>query len=322
MRAMIGWVVSHFLTDGTVIALLEPSFTAGFLMSEKQVPIDPSANADLQKVDGVHEIADDLGYQRHAIVNIIYYGVPAESKWVLIDTGLIGSGGSIESTAAKRFGENVKPQAIVLTHGHSDHAGSLKSLAQKWDVPVYAHLMEHPYLNGSKAYPPPDPGISGGMAKMSLLLPRGPVDVTQWLRPLPEDESVPGMPGWKWIHTPGHTPGHVSLWRESDRAIIAGDAFITTNQESAYAVATQREEIHGPPQTFTPDWESARTSVQKLAALQPDLAVTGHGRAMRGPQMSSALDILARDFDSIAVPEKGIYVHSRDEMTREQSGRT
>jgi glyoxylase-like metal-dependent hydrolase (beta-lactamase superfamily II) len=105
------------------------------------------------------------------------------------------------------------------------------------------------------------------------------------------------------VHTPGHTPGHISLWREADRTIIAGDAFITTAQESAYAVAVQAEELHGPPQYFTPDWTSARRSVEALAAKEPELVVTGHGRAMRGPQMRSALQLLARDFDRIAVPE-------------------
>ena len=41
------------------------------------------------------------------------------------------------------------------------------------------------------------------------------------------------MPGWRWVHTPGHTAGHVSLFRDADRTLIAGDAFVTTKQESA-----------------------------------------------------------------------------------------
>jgi glyoxylase-like metal-dependent hydrolase (beta-lactamase superfamily II) len=119
---------------------------------------------------------------------------------------------------------------------------------------------------------------------------------------------VPFMPGWRWIHTPGHTPGHVSLWRDEDRTIVAGDAFITTKQESALAAAIQFPEIHGPPMYYTPDWEASRTSVQVLAALEPEIVVTGHGPAMRGPDMRHALHILARDFDRIAVPTQGRYV--------------
>jgi glyoxylase-like metal-dependent hydrolase (beta-lactamase superfamily II) len=63
---------------------------------------------------------------------------------------------------------------------------------------------------------------------------------------------VPGAPGWRWIPTPGHSPGHISLLRDSDRTIVAGDAFTTTKQESLVAALTQRAEIHGPPMYFTP----------------------------------------------------------------------
>jgi glyoxylase-like metal-dependent hydrolase (beta-lactamase superfamily II) len=146
------------------------------------------------------------------------------------------------------------------------------------------------------------------MSWLSPLYPTRPVDVSERLRPLPEDGSVPGMPGWRWLHTPGHSPGHVSLWRESDRMLIAGDAFITTRQESAYAAIAQTPEMHGPPMYFTPDWERAQQSVQALAQLSPQTVVTGHGQAMRGPEMRAALNELADRFDEIAVPTRGRYV--------------
>ena len=151
--------------------------------------------------------------------------------------------------------------------------------------------------------------MGGGLtALLSPLFPRGPVDVRDRLRLLPEDGSVPPMPGWRWLHTPGHSVGQVSLWREADRALIAGDAFVTTAQESAYAAVTQEPELHGPPKYFTHDWQAARESVRRLAALAPELAVTGHGRAMRGEAMREALQTLARDFDRLAVPDHGRFV--------------
>ena len=146
------------------------------------------------------------------------------------------------------------------------------------------------------------------MAALSYLYPTKPVDVSSRLRALPPDGTVPLMPGWRWVHTPGHSPGHVSLWRESDRSMIVGDAFVTTKQESAYAAAVQSAEMHGPPGYFTIDWEKSRASVEKLAALRPDLVITGHGRAMEGPGMTSALELLAQDFQTIAVPEQGRYL--------------
>jgi len=279
-----------------------------------QIPLTPESIADLPHPgDQTHEIAPDLAYRRLAMVNVVFFGQPhcGDRNWVMIDAGVAGLGGRIESAARERFGEGARPAAIILTHGHFDHVGALEKLAEKWDAPIYADELELPYLNGCASYPPPDPSVGGGiMPLLSPLFPRSPIDVSNRLRELPRDGSVPEMPGWKWLHTPGHSVGHVSLWRESDRALIAGDAFITTNQESAYAVATQAEEMHGPPRYFTPDWESAGRSVAELATLRPELVITGHGRAMRGPQMREALNLLARDFYRIAVPEDGKYVGS------------
>lgn len=277
----------------------------------QQVPIDPDAQIDGPEHDGIHDLTPTLGYQRVAIVNLMYYGLPGapDGQWVLIDCGVMGTTGLITKAIESRFGKS-RPAAIIMTHGHFDHIGALKHLAELWNVPIYAHPLEHPYLDGRSSYPPPDPSVGGGlMAAMSGLYPSGPIDVSQWLQPLPADGTVPGMPDWKWIHTPGHAPGHVSLWCESDRTLIVGDAFITTSQESAYAVATQAPEIHGPPKYFTPDWENARASVQKLAALEPELVITGHGRPMHGAAMRAALQTLAANFDTIAVPDHGRYVH-------------
>lgn len=278
----------------------------------QQVELGDDARADAgQGSDGTHEVAPDLAYQRLVLVNVVYYGEPGagDRSWVLIDAGLFGTKALIKSAAEARFGKGARPEAIILTHGHFDHVGVLEDLAAEWDVPVYAHPLEHPYLDGTAAYPPGDPSVGGGLvASLSPLFPTRPVDVSDRLKALPADGTVPFMPGWRWMHTPGHAPGHVSLWREQDRALIVGDAFVTTAQESVYAVAMQRAEMHGPPRYLTTEWDKARNSVQALAALRPDLAVTGHGRAMRGPEMTDALSILARDFDRVAVPEHGRYL--------------
>ena len=278
---------------------------------DEQVPVTDAARADEIATDGTHEVAPDLAYQRLAIANVVYFGTrhAADLRWVLVDAGVMGTAAMIRRAVAARFGEGARPAAIVLTHGHFDHVGALRELAERWNVPIFAHELELPYLDGRSSYPPPDPTVGGGlMSTLSRFYPRGPIDVRRWLHALPADGSVPGMPGWQWIHTPGHTPGHVSFWREADRALIAGDAFITTKQESAYAVVAQRPELHGPPMYFTPDWDAARESVRRLAALEPELVVTGHGRALEGPEMRRALHTLARDFDQVAVPEHGRYV--------------
>jgi glyoxylase-like metal-dependent hydrolase (beta-lactamase superfamily II) len=291
------------------------SRTIGDLIAMKeQVRLDPPPLADLphgHSEDKTQEVASDLAYKRLAMVNVVFYGPPSapDRQWVLIDTGIPGTSHFIEKAARQRFGENSRPGAIIVTHGHFDHIGNLKHLAKKWNVSIHAHELERPYLDGRASYPPPDPTTGGGlMPLLSPFFPKGPIDVGSWLQPLPADGTVPCMPGWKWIHTPGHSVGHVSLWRVSDRALIVGDAFITTNQESAYAVAVQRPELHGPPMYFTPDWHSARDSVATLAALRPELVITGHGRAMRGPQMLEALELLSTEFAQIAVPSHSPYL--------------
>lgn len=281
----------------------------------KQIPFSPSARAtrlepSVSRHSGTHEAAADLAYKRLAIVNVILFGSPGagDRQWVLIDAGVIGTARLISRAAAQRFGTESRPACIVLTHGHFDHVGALEKLAAHWEVPIFAHDLEMSYLNGQSSYPAPDPSVGGGfMSTLSAMYPRGPINVSKWLQKLPEGE-VPGMPGWTWLHTPGHTQGHVSLWRESDRTLIAGDAFITTDQESAYSVAVQKPELHGPPTYYTPDWEAAERSVRTLAALEPELVIAGHGPALRGAEMREALHLLADDFKRIAVPEKGLYV--------------
>ncbi len=265
--------------------------------------------ADKQRNDGTHEILPDLAYKRLGIVNVVFYGQEQAADWVLIDAGLPGTAAEIRRAAAARFGEGSRPAAIIMTHAHADHAGALEALAEEWNTPIYAHQLEAPYLNGTASYPPPDPRVGGGlMPILSVLFPRGPFNVSRWLKPLPADGSIPAMPGWRWIHTPGHTPGHVSLWRESDRNLIAGDAFVTTRQESVYAAVTQKPEMHGPPMYYTQNFDEAEASVKRLDSLNPEIVVTGHGRAMRGESMRRALHELALEFREVAVPNRGKYV--------------
>lgn len=242
------------------------------------------------------------------IVNICFIGEPESKEWVLIDAGMPNSADTIIQFAKERY--RSKPKAIILTHGHFDHVGAIIELIEEWDIPVYAHELEMPYLTGQSNYPPADPTVDGGLiSEISPFFPNEGIDLDQHVMKLPSDGSVPPMPGWRWIHTPGHTPGHISLFREQDRSLIVGDAFVAVKQESLYKVFIQEQEISGPPKYFTTDWQAAWESVKKLEALKPTIAVTGHGLPMSGERLLSDLEKLARDFDRIAIPEEGRFVH-------------
>jgi len=229
---------------------------------------------------------------------------------VLIDAGMPKSADEIISVVEERYGSKSRPKAIILTHGHFDHVGGIIELIERWDVPVYAHTLEIPFLSGKQNYPEPDPTVNNGLvAKMSPIFPNEAINLGGNLKVLPSDGSVPFMAGFRWIHTPGHSPGHISLFREKDKVLIAGDAFVTVKQESLYKVITQTKEISGPPQYFTTDWSDARASIEKLAILKPSVAITGHGLPMKGEELTSNLKKLVDDFEQIALPKQGKYLN-------------
>lgn len=286
----------------------------------RQAAQDMTLPQTARQVGSVLEVTPDVACLQQSIVNVYFCGRAGagDRSWVLIDAGLAISAGSIRSAAVERFGPRSRPAAIVLTHGHFDHVGALPDLADEWEVPVFAHPLEMPYLTGQSSYPPPDPAVGGGaMSFLSRLYPRGPIDLGNWVQTLPEDGSVPAMPGWRWVHTPGHTAGHVSLFRHADRTLIAGDAFVTVKQESALAVLTQRPEVHRPPAYYTTDWQAARQSVQLLEQLRPNVAATGHGLPLGGETMRRQLHDLVWNWDRVAVPPQGRYV-GRPAVTNER----
>ncbi|RYF98687.1 MAG: MBL fold metallo-hydrolase [Chitinophagaceae bacterium] len=258
--------------------------------------------------DTSHQVTERVWGMKDIFVNFYFIQDRESSQWVLVDTGLAVSKNKILKMSGQLFNDK-PPAAIILTHGHFDHTGSVEALASHWHIPVYAHYLEFPYLSGKASYPPPDPSVGGGL--MSLLSPfykKEPIDISGHLIALPEDGSVPFLSEWKFLHTPGHAPGHISLFREGDRVLVAGDALVTTQPESLFATITQKQQISGPPSYFTYDWIAGEKSVQELAALKPSIIASGHGKPFSGIEMEKELEELARNFNVLAVPETGRYI--------------
>lgn len=247
------------------------------------------------------EVVSDVLLLDFGVVNAFLIGDPLTDKkdFILVDTGIENSYDFIIESAERRFGKGTKPNAIVLTHGHFDHVGSLKKLLEKWDVPIYVHQLELPYVTGQKDYSVANSDVgSEKVEEMSQPSPYTSMDISQRFYVLPDDGKVPGLPGWRWIHTPGHTKGHISLFRELDKVLIAGDA-LTTRQESLIEVLTQKVQMSGPPANMTEDWSLAKESLIKLQALDPHVIAPSHGKPIRGREAKESLNHLIKIFDKL-----------------------
>ncbi|MFN7996083.1 MAG: MBL fold metallo-hydrolase [Bryobacteraceae bacterium] len=251
----------------------------------------------------VETIAPGLVCLGTPIANLYFVGTPP-APWAIVDSGIPGYAAQIGATAERLFGQMSRPVAILLTHGHFDHSGSALELARMWDVPIYAHALERPFLTGKSMYPPKDPTVGGAMAFLCRFFPSTPPYLAERLRDLPENCEVPGLPGWRWIHTPGHAPGHVAFFEEQGSRLLAGDACTTMDLDSPIGMLSQHRKISRPPAPFTFDWDQAHDSVRRLAELRPALIACGHGKPMSGGQVADQLSALAANFPR---PSHGRY---------------
>lgn len=257
----------------------------------------------------IFAVAPGVWRMKDVFVNVYIVESQEQPGWVLIDAGFKSSPARIKHFVAEVLEPGAVPQAIILTHGHFDHRGALQQLIAEWKVPVYCHHLEMPYLTGKASYPPGDASVGGGvMASMAFVYPVKPIDIQDSLHELPEDQTVPHLPEWQWYHTPGHSPGHISLFRKKDGVLIAGDAVATTKQESIFSVITQRRVLSGPPKQFTPDWGAAAQSVTLLASLEPEVIAAGHGHVLYGEASRKALHKLSKAFWQLGMPVHGRYV--------------
>ncbi|MBC6988845.1 MBL fold metallo-hydrolase [Hymenobacter sp. BT491] len=243
-----------------------------------------------------------LTIQRFVNVYIVETG---PGQWVLIDTGLPGAAKSILAAVDKLFYPGTHPEAILLTHGHLDHASNAQELAEHWKVPVIAHPLELPFLTGKAVYPPADPTVGGSLAFASRFFPPQSFQMTDVIQALPEDPEPPFMPGWRWLHVPGHAPGQVAFFREEDKTLIGADAFATAKHDSIPSLLLQIPKISRAGTPFTFDWEAAHASVVELANLEPEAIGCGHGPVIKGPQAAAGLRELSLSFP---VPKHGRYV--------------
>lgn len=244
-----------------------------------------------------------LGLKGRTQTNVYFVG--SGSSWALIDAGWEKDGPTITRAAETTFGAGTRPVAILLTHVHPDHDGSALELARTWGCPVYVHPDELRQARGdfaaiSAAAGPLDTWLIlplmrvMGRRRRAALLARSSLDSVA--RSYDPTAAVPGLPGWTCVPTPGHTPGHVSFFRPTDRVLITGDALVMLQVNSISGLLAGREGLSGPPRYTTWDWRRAKVSVAALARLEPLVLAGGHGTPLRGPGTAAALHEFAEQF--------------------------
>jgi hydroxyacylglutathione hydrolase len=176
---------------------------------------------------------------------------------VLIDAGVKQSAGKILKALAGRT-----VAAHALTHAHVDHAGASKKVVSELGIPMWAPAGDAEAVQSGK--PPATNAILQRLGGFPAL----PVD-----RRLGEGDEIGA--GFVVLDTPGHSPGHVSYWRESDRILVCGDVFFGMN------VITTMGGPRQPIKAFTIDPERNRESERRLAALEPAVTLFGHGKPCR-----------------------------------------
>jgi glyoxylase-like metal-dependent hydrolase (beta-lactamase superfamily II) len=216
------------------------------------------------------QLADDLYLLRGFPPNAINVYLAGD---VLIDSG--------SRHAARRIFKQLEGRDVnahALTHAHPDHDGSSKEVCEKLGIPLWCGENDVELLqNGMPTEHP--------MQKLSLRFFGGPRPTAD--RALREGDEVAGF---KVLDAPGHSPGHLAYWRESDRALILGDVLFGLHP------LTGLPQLREPPDFFTPDPAQNRESARRLAALEPALVCFGHGPPLRdAKKFTDFVAGLARD---------------------------
>jgi hydroxyacylglutathione hydrolase len=163
--------------------------------------------------------------------------------------------------------------AHALTHAHPDHAGGSRRLVEAFDVPVWVGERDRAAVEAGGP-PAPETWPAGAVARL------GGFEAVSVARSLREGDDLGH--GFTVLEAPGHSDGHVAFWREGDRTLVLGDVLFNMHP------LTTRPGLRQPPRILTRDPQVNRESARRLAALEPELVLFGHGPPLRDPAVLTA----------------------------------
>jgi hydroxyacylglutathione hydrolase len=183
----------------------------------------------------------------------------------LVGDVLVDAGGRPDRRRIFAEIEGRELSLLALTHVHPDHQGVAKAVCEARDIPLACHAADVDAMEGRRPVAASDHPVARASARL-FQGPPHPVD-----RVLGEGDEVGGF---RVVHAPGHSPGEVIFFRDSDRVAICGDVI------RSMSYATGRFRIAEPPDFFNADSAENRRSIRKLAELDPSLILPGHGAAV------------------------------------------
>jgi glyoxylase-like metal-dependent hydrolase (beta-lactamase superfamily II) len=203
---------------------------------------------------------------------------------LLVDTGLPGQGETLRRLLAQHGAQPATVRWLVLTHQDLDHIGNAPEVVAESGAEVYAHRADAPFIEGERLL------LKLAPERLATLAPEARAFFEEWAKHPPrvrvsrlveDGQTLPVAGGVRVVYTPGHTPGHLSLYLEAHRVLVAGDALVVADGQ-----------LRGPRPEVTLDMAEAMRSVAKLAALEPEFVVCYHG-GVYGPGAARRLHEIA-----------------------------